>query len=123
MATRSRIAIEKLDGTVISVYCHNDGYPDGVGKGLLAKFPNGTDRSVVEDFIEKGDRSTLDRSYAEWRGEKCPPNIHASETDFFTGDIEEWGYLYTKEGEWLIKSSSPIDEPAPLDEVLLEHYS
>ena len=29
MATRSRIAIELSDGTVKSVYCHWDGYPDG----------------------------------------------------------------------------------------------
>lgn len=123
MATRSRIAIEKLDGTVISVYCHNDGYPDGVGSGLLAKFPNGTDSSVVQDFVEEGDRSTLELSYKEWRNEKCPPKNHASVSDFFTGDIEEWGYLYTKEGKWLVKSWKQMGEPRPLDEVILEYYS
>lgn len=119
MATRSRIAIELAEGKVKSVYCHNDGYPDGVGKDLLAKFPNGTDHSVVQDFIEKGDRSTISLSYKEWLDEDFPPENHSSVPDFFNGDIEEWGYLYTQEGEWLVKQWSD-SEPRPLTLVLGE---
>ena len=35
MATRSLIAVQNADGTFLSIYCHWDGYPSGVGKDLL----------------------------------------------------------------------------------------
>lgn len=108
MATRSRIAVEKDNGKVVSVYCHNDGYPDGVGTDLLHRFPNGTPTSEVLEFIMEGDRSTVDLSYREWRDEDSPPNYHANCDDFFAGDIEEYGYLYTREGEWVWKSCSGL---------------
>ncbi len=118
MATRSRIAVELEKGKVISVYCHNDGYIDGVGEDLVKSFPNGTDPKIVESFIKEGDRSSIDLSYKEWRGEKCPPLKHKSVSDFFNGDIEEYGYLYTAEGEWLVKKAdshySEDDDPVPL---------
>lgn len=31
MSTRSTISVERTDGTVVSAYCHHDGYVDGVG--------------------------------------------------------------------------------------------
>ena len=103
MATRSRIAVELPDGKVKSVYCHNNGYLEGVGKDLLSL--NFLDSYEVEEFIEEGDRTTVELSYREWRGEICPPDIHESVSDFFKGDIEEYGYLFTQEGEWLVKSA------------------
>ena len=38
MATNSRISFERPDGTVRSIYCHWDGYPEGVGAALQANF-------------------------------------------------------------------------------------
>lgn len=115
MATRSRIAVELSDGTVKSVYCHWDGYPSGVGRDLLDMEFNSTDE--VEDFINEGDRSTVHLSYAKWRGEDCPPQIHASVSDFFNGDIEEYGYLFTQEGQWLVKSANYSYEPRVLEDM------
>lgn len=122
MATRSRIAVELEEGKVISVYCHNDGYPDGVGERLMRLFPNGTESSEVASYIKEGDRSTVNLSYKEWRGENCPPKKHKSVSEFFDGDIEEYGYLYTSEGEWLVKSAySRIEkDPVPLMYILNE---
>ena len=126
MATRSRIAIETTDSkgnrVIKSVYCHNDGYISYVGEKLMRRFPNGTDPSEVETYIKEGDRSSIDLSYKEWRGEKCPPKKHKSVPDFFNGDIEEYGYLYTAEGEWLVKSaySRTEKDPVPLAYVLSE---
>jgi hypothetical protein len=118
MATRSRIAIETIDHrgerVIKSIYCHNDGYISYVGERLMKKFPNGTDWSVVESYIDEGDRSSIDLSYKEWRGEKCPPKKHKSVPDFFNGEIEEYGYLYTAEGEWLVKRSANGENPIPL---------
>jgi hypothetical protein len=120
MATRSRIGVELEGGKVISVYCHHDGYISGVGTDLMKKFPNGTDSSEVEEYIKEGDRSSVDLSYKEWRDEKCPPQKRASVPLFFDGDIEEYGYLYTAEGEWLVKKSgSQVErDPVPLAYVL-----
>lgn len=103
MATRSRIAVELEDGKVLSVYCHSDGYIDGVGKALMNAFPDGTDSSKIKDYIEEGDRSSVDLSYKEWRDEDCPPQENQTLKGFFNGDIEEYGYLYTKSGTWLVK--------------------
>jgi hypothetical protein len=108
MATRSRIAVELDNGTVKSVYCHWDGYPDGVGKDLLNLNFNSTNE--VEEFINEGSRSTVDESfyekYGESRGEELEePDIHTSVNEYFKGDIEEYGYLFTKEGEWHVKSA------------------
>jgi hypothetical protein len=108
MATRSRIAVELPDGKVKSVYCQWDGYPNGVGKDLLKRGFNST--REVEEFIDEGDRSTVDLSYNEWRGEDCPPLEHNSAEEFFKSDIEEYGYLYTIKGEWIVKGQyQPVD--------------
>lgn len=106
MATRSRIALELEDGTVKSVYCHNDGYFDGVGNDLMKMFPDGTEPIELEYFINEGDRTTVDMSYKEWRDEDCPASNDSSVDEFFNGDIEEYGYLYTQEGKWLTKQAS-----------------
>jgi hypothetical protein len=101
MATRSRIAIELPNGKVKSVYCHNDGYLEGVGRALKGLFRNGTAPKKVEAYIDEGDRSTAHLSYKEWRDEDCPPKMHESKEAFFSGDIQEYGYLYTKEKKWI----------------------
>ena len=36
MSTRSNIGIINADGSVTAIYCHNDGYPSGVGKTHVA---------------------------------------------------------------------------------------
>jgi hypothetical protein len=114
MATRSRIAVEIEEGKVLSVYCHNDGYIDGVGAGMINRFPHGTETKDVLDYIQKGDRSTTSVSYNEWRGEVCPPRVHESVDKFFSSDIQEYGYLYTAEGQWLVKKAYGNDNRVKL---------
>jgi hypothetical protein len=119
MATRSRIGVEIEGGGVRSVYCHFDGDPDKVGRRLLEKFPEGiTHPKEVEEYINLGDRSTTELSYGEWRGEDCPPQSHPSVLYFFNGDIEEWGYLYTQEGQWLVKKGNSENPPEVLSGVI-----
>ena len=38
MSTRSSIAVQNPDGTVAAVYCHFDGYLEGVGFELAAGY-------------------------------------------------------------------------------------
>ena len=72
MSTRSNIALklrhqdfknrvtnlgEEFKGPYLQVYCHFDGYPEGVGLDLVKK--NFTYDEALE-FILKGDRSTCE---------------------------------------------------------------
>jgi hypothetical protein len=67
MSTRSRIGISQEDGSVKSIYCHYDGYPEGVGQTLMQNY---TSPVEVMELINKGDLSSLhsQEHYAD-RGE------------------------------------------------------
>jgi hypothetical protein len=56
MATRSTIAQLNKDGTITSIYCHWDGYPEGVGSVLDNHY--NTDE-MVDKLLNIGDISTL----------------------------------------------------------------
>lgn len=120
MATRSRIAIEYESGAVRSIYSHWNGYPSHNGRILLEHY---TDREKVKRLIDLGNLSVLapeldapegaDHSfetpikgvtvfYGRDRGEeKQEAKHHYGLKAFLRSDVEEYGYLYTKEGVWL----------------------
>ena len=104
MATRSRIGVELEDGIVKSVYCHWDGYPTGVGRDLLNRGFENLDQ--VEMFINEGSRSTVDVSYHAWRGEDIVVKESASREHYFNKIDEDYAYLYTLEGNWIVKPYS-----------------
>jgi len=56
MGTRSYIGIEKANGTVDAVYCHFDGYIEGVGRTLFANY---TTFRKTEKLIKGGSMSSL----------------------------------------------------------------
>jgi len=62
MGTRSRIGIEMPDHTVVSVYCHWDGYVEHNGKILVEHYQN---REDVQELIDGGSMSTL-RTRGQW---------------------------------------------------------
>lgn len=62
MATRSGIGIEREDGSVVGVYCHWDGYPEGVGKTLQEHY---LDPQKAETLIGLGSISSLDADIGE----------------------------------------------------------
>lgn len=57
MATRSFIAKLQEDGTYKGVYCHNDGYPEYIGKELLRYFNNS---ESIDELMQDGDLSFID---------------------------------------------------------------
>ena len=142
MATRSRIAIETTDASgnkvIKSIYCHFDGYFAGVGKTLMDNYQ---DREKVEALISLGDISFLREeiiptgphsfgypqkgvtvAYHRDRGEKFKsPRINSSVREFFLSDIEEYGYLFSEEGEWLFKSTTTARSKDPM--TLELHFS
>jgi hypothetical protein len=56
MGTRSTIATQNPDGTITAIYCHWDGYPEGVGKTLQEHYTN---PDKVAQLMALGDLSAL----------------------------------------------------------------
>ena len=128
MSTRSRIGIINADKTVSSIYCHFDGYPQGVGQTLLNHF---TTKHQVQKLIDLGDISFLRRSterplghsfsrpapectvaYGRDRGET---NTEAIDDDsiqsFFESDFQEFGYIFDPVAtRWIFKSQYHSDQ-------------
>ena len=109
MATRSYIAIENQDGSVRSIYCHSDGYPEGVGQILKDSYKM---RSDVEELIGLGNISSLGSNiyrtdaYVRDRGEKekeNAPNVHSDLGAFeryFKGGTADYAYVFKKDNKW-----------------------
>ncbi len=57
MSTRSRIGILKNNGSIESIYCHLDGYPEWVGKKLYRYY---NDSEKIKNLIQLGDISHLE---------------------------------------------------------------
>ena len=111
MSTRSRIGLELSDGSVISSYCHYDGYPEFNGVKLVENFNT---REKVSSLIDGGDISALWTNlgwnnetlpetgplYYSSRGEDCPPALDANKY-YYLSDGEEYAYIYTLNNEWV----------------------
>ena len=115
MGTRSRIGIQLSDESILSVYCHWDGYPEFNGVKLVENFNT---REKVKELIDVGDISSLwtnerwsndllDRhrdvygpQYYSQRGEDCPPRLDANKYDYLANG-EEYAYIYTLNNEWV----------------------
>jgi hypothetical protein len=107
MSTRSRIAIEKESGIVNSIYCHFDGYVDGVGKTLF----NHYDKEKLQKLIELGDISSLGEStedtvaYCRDRGEDLHSTSYLKVEHLFELGWEsgaEYIYCLNRDGIWLV---------------------
>ena len=121
MSTRSNIGIEREKGIVESVYCHFDGYPEGVGVMLKEHY---TDRAKVEKLISLGNMSCLeekieptlethsfdnpednvcvfygrDRGETDQESEKCKKLLYPASGNFSGA---EYVYLFTLDGRWV----------------------
>lgn len=67
MSTRSRIGMVQPDGTIRSIYCHNDGYLSWNGKKLFAYYNT---PAKAKALIELGDISALREKLAPPKGAK-----------------------------------------------------
>jgi len=107
MATRSYIGVSGPEGpnpTVKFIYCHFDGYPEGVGMTLAKHFDT---PYKVDKLIELGDISslgeTLDETVSYRRDLKRNDGNDAATVPLrnYVADRDvAFKYLYTEEGEW-----------------------
>jgi hypothetical protein len=102
MATRSTIGVKQADGTIQAIYCHWDGYPEGVGAGLV-QFYNS--KAQAEQLIALGGFSALHETLDETKAGAYGTPSDSART--FTSDKdwlknfnsgEEYFYLYTDLG-------------------------
>ena len=70
MSTRSTIGIEEPDGTIMSIYCHNDGYLSWNGVMLHVHY---SEEAKLRELLDLGDISALGKNLAP---------LKASPTDF-----------------------------------------
>ena len=121
MSTRSRIGLQLANGSVLSVYCHWDGYPKFNGVKLVEHF-NSFQKAAA--LIDGGDISSLwtDKGwdqqglpedgtlyYAD-RGEDCPPRLDADLCEYLLpAGSEEYAYLFTN-GEWVCYDMNQFDD-------------
>ena len=126
MGTRSRIGTELSDGSVLSVYCHWDGYPEFNGK-VLRQYYNTTEK--VSNLINGGNISSLHTNvgwsnetlpetgpqYYTSRGETLEQNEPEVSSDF--GEYlkmsdqcgEEYSYIFS-DGEWSCYNVKSYDD-------------
>ena len=109
MATRSRIGLQLVDGNILSVYHHWDGYPQWLGVTLNEKFNT---REKVAELIDGGDISCCD-SDSDWnlnkvekhvqyyndRGDNTEPRLDSNFDDYVKNG-EEYAYIFTLDHVW-----------------------
>lgn len=94
----------KLDGDYISIYCHWDGYVEGVGKALL-KYHNTYDH--ILNMLLFGDLSYVEKSikaYYAWRGNRIERwDIVQPKLTNNTELYESYNYLFDYEtNKWYV---------------------
>lgn len=107
MSTNSTISLENQDGSVVSIYCHWDGYPSNNGK-ILHQHYNSVDK--VESLLELGFLSSLDpniglcekmKSYSEEDSMINKSRKYSSFTEALEYNGREYNYLF-KNGKWYV---------------------
>lgn len=106
MSTRSNIGKKLEDGRVRFIYCHSDGYPEGVGQ-ILQDYYNSDN---IDGLLDLGDASFIGEDYDSCffygrdRGEKnCDARVADSVEDYFHNSNDwyiEYKYLLDTDGRW-----------------------
>jgi hypothetical protein len=102
MSTRSNIGYKDKDsGEIHFVYCHFDGYLEGVGSDLQKEFVS-YDRVV--ELVSQGDMSSIGEPYT-LRGESFDSVKPRIVTDMDKTIQEEYSYIFDN-NEWVYATTS-----------------
>jgi len=120
MGTSSRIGIRNSDDSMVSIYCHWDGYPEHNGRILVDHY---TDEDKIRKLMALGDLSSLgahigikhnfDRHPANWcdaygrdRGDLGNDAFHNATVQEFFEDFpdQEYSYIFHY-GRWMVWST------------------
>jgi len=113
MGTRSNIAYKKEDGSIVSSYCHYDGYIEHNGVMLLKHY-NG--EKQARDLVDNGYMSSLGSNIEvinEGRANKDEPEKFRAVYHMMR-DVDalfiEFIYLF-KDGGWQVSRSMSVSTP------------
>ena len=147
MSTRSRIGILNPNGTVESVYCHQNGYPEYTGYFLENFY---TTTKLVKLLLSKGDISNIATPY-KWntpigqkemfenkellslktyaqRGEKCFSIMHDDVIEYLKYDSDDqYKYLFSN-GEkeyldcfkWICFDMSEVKRAKTINDIFID---
>ena len=87
MATRSSITVKHSDGNYHSIYCHFDGYLDGVGE-MLSKYYASTE--MAEALVALGSVSILDKSIECPEGHSYDTKVRDYSVFYHRDRGEDW---------------------------------
>ena len=127
MSTNSTIAVQLPNGKVKQVYCHWDGYLEGVGATLESHYDT---TALAKKLVSLGSISSLgplvkptgphsfDKpqqfvtiAYARDRGEELTIELFKDLEDYKTNYRgEEYDYLFTVNQEWLVRCDGTNDK-------------
>lgn len=113
MATRSSIGVILDDGTVKSVYCHWDGYPEYVGYILYTHY---TDPTKIHTLLDHGGISSLKAEITDCTfyppAEAEHHNDSVEQSIAFWFPVVDYQYLWNaRENMWYYSCG---DAPKPL---------
>jgi hypothetical protein len=129
MSTHSFIGYETDTGSVVGVYCHYDGYLDGVGYVLKKHY---TDPAKIKALVELGSLSSLgshlgekhtftdDVDEKEWttayHRDRDDELVIAEYDDMYSiaSSVYEFMYVYMNQGLWMHKNDSVNSPWLPL---------
>jgi len=115
MATRARIGIQLKNNSIVSVYCHWDGYPEFNGRILRDHYDT---VEKVRDLIDGGNISAL-HTNAGWSNETLPevgPLYYTSRGESIEDNApryddifdflkkennEEYAYIFSVNNKWV----------------------
>ena len=111
MGTRSRIGYQLPDNSIVSVYCHWDGYLEGNGRILAEHYQ---DREAVKELIDGGSMSSL-RTRGKWnanslRDENGEYVCDAAGYLRYDDDRDPQPLYYTERGEELEITHGDFEE-------------
>lgn len=121
MSTNCTIRIKRRDGTQTGIYCHCDGYINGVGRILQTAY-NSVER--VEKLLELGDLSILgihinpnpneEHSFSGHRQENVCVAYHRDRGEKYRQSDYDNEYVYTfseAENIWYVEWSDYVFDP------------
>jgi len=116
MSTHSYIGIQNDEGTIHAIYCHYDGYLEGVGADLLRHW---SDPEALQKLIDLGDISSLGWkldegtvAYGRDRGESDCGARGFSDLEELRFEAMEYSYVLTPAG-WVYSNNGERFRPFP----------
>ena len=101
MSTRCYIGVKRPDHSIEFVYCHHDGYPEGVGWTLQDFYPDGN----IDEILKVGAMSSLGDTPELCEFYKDPEN-HSIKRDclwaykkYVKDSDAEYAYIF-QDGKW-----------------------